>query len=318
MFKLPYIPTAEELIDNAFRIGSREAKKARSTRKNRNVRLKQSDFRRVEVASKFIESNLKSVVKNFPSFNSLSPFQQELLNIQVDRNRYKKSLGAVDWCLKKISALGRSEIASIRRNQSTGREFLGRTASLIKRIKKDLDFLVEVKNAMKNLPAVEDSPTLVVAGFPNVGKSTFVKNLTGSNIEVKPYPFTTKSIMVGRLTIRHIRYQIIDSPGLLERPMEERNKIELQAITALKHLADKILFLIDPTQEVEPQLKLLDEITKLFKVEVYAGINKTDVLETNVVIEDIEGMISGYRVFKLTANDTEDCMRVFKAVFALS
>jgi len=227
-------------------------------------------------------------------------------------------LGAVDWCLKKISALGRSEIASIRRNQSTGREFLGRTASLIKRIKKDLDFLVEVKNAMKNLPAVEDSPTLVVAGFPNVGKSTFVKNLTGSNIEVKPYPFTTKSIMVGRLTIRHIRYQIIDSPGLLERPMEERNKIELQAITALKHLADKILFLIDPTQEVEPQLKLLDEITKLFKVEVYAGINKTDVLETNVVIEDIEGMISGYRVFKLTANDTEDCMRVFKAVFALS
>jgi nucleolar GTP-binding protein len=239
------------------------------------------------------------------------------LNIQADRNRYKKSLGAVDWCLKRISALSRSEIASIRRNQSTGREFLGRTASYLKRIKKDLDFLIEVKEAIRNLPAVEDAPTLVVAGFPNVGKSTFVKNLTGSNIEVKPYPFTTKSIMVGRLAIRHTKYQVIDSPGLLERPMGERNKIELQAVAALKHLAKKILFLVDPTQEVEPQLNLLHEITSLFKAEVYVGINKTDVLESNVVIENIERMVSGHVVFKLSSNDVDDCVRVFKGIFAL-
>ncbi|MFH1126267.1 MAG: GTPase, partial [Candidatus Altiarchaeota archaeon] len=244
MLRLPYIPTAEQLIDYSFRAGRKEARMARSTGKRREVRMKQSDFSRIEATAKFIEGSLKGVVKTFPNFYSLSPFHQTLLNIKIDRNQYKKSLGAVDWCRDQVAKLARKELAAVRRGESTGQEFLGRTASLIKRVSKDLNFLVEVKEAMRKLPLVENAPTIVVAGFPNVGKSTFVKNLTGSDIEVKSYPFTTKSIMLGHLKVRHTRYQIVDSPGLLERPMEERNKIELQAVSALKHLANKIFFIV--------------------------------------------------------------------------
>ena len=314
MFKLPHIPRAEELIDNAFRAGSSEARRARSTGKRREIRLKQSDLKRVEFASKVIEGNLNAVVKKFPSFEDLSPFYQNLLDIKVDRNKYKKSLGAVNWCLDKVKSISRKELKDIKRGRSEGREFLGRASSLIKRIEGDLDFLIEVKRTMLNFPLLEDVDTLVVAGFPNVGKSTFVRNLTGSKIEVRRYPFTTKDILIGHVNIRHVKYQVIDSPGLLERPMEKRNRIELQAITALKYLARKILFIIDPTQKIETQINLFNEVSSLFNVDVIVGINKVDVVDEKLV-ESIEGLISGYNVFRFTANNPGDCLGVFKAIY---
>lgn len=314
MFRLPHIPTSQELIDNAFRAGSKEARKARSTKKRREVRLKQSDLKRVQTATKVIESSLKAVVKRFPSFNSLSPFYQSLLDIKVDRNKYKKSLGAVNWCLKKVDRLSKRELAFIRQRKGTGREFLGRTSSFIKRIQPDLDYLIEVKEVIRNLPSVEDVPTLVVAGFPNVGKSTFVKNLTGSKIAVRHYPFTTKDILIGHVEVKHVRYQIIDIPGLLERPMSKRNKIELQAVTALEHLAEKILFLVDPTQELEPQLGLLEEISKLIKADVFVGVNKVDVSSPETV-GSVEKALSGRRVFSFCANNPEECIAVFNWIY---
>ncbi|MDD5112112.1 MAG: 50S ribosome-binding GTPase [Candidatus Altiarchaeota archaeon] len=316
MLKLPYVPTADDLIDIAFRAGRRDAKVARSTGKRREVRMQQSDFARIEAAAKYIKNSLKTVVKQFPPFESLTPFQQALLDIKIDRNRYKKSLGAVDWCREHVERLEKNQRAAIRKGESTGKEFLGRAASFIKRIRKDLDFLVDVKRAFRTLPIMERVPTLVVAGFPNVGKSTFVKNLTGSDIEVKPYPFTTKGIMVGHVEIRHMRYQIIDSPGLLERPMDERNKIELEAVAALKHVAGRIFFMVDPTQDVAVQLRLLEEVSGLFKVDVVVGINKVDAVAPEAV-DSIAVLLSKYRVFRLCANNPEECMPVFKGVFGL-
>jgi len=310
MFRLPYVPTSKELIDNAFRAGRKEAKKARSTGKRREVRMKQSDFRRVEEASKFIESSLKAVVKNFPSFDALNPFYRSLLNIKVDRNQYKKSLGAVNWCLDKVVELRRRELASIRRDQSSGKEFLGRTSSFVKRISKDLDFLIHVKQVIRSFPTLEDAPTIVVAGFPNVGKSTFVRNLTGSDIEVKHYPFTTKDIMVGHVEVRHVRHQIIDSPGLLDRPMSERNKIELQAIASLEHLANKILFILDPTQDIEPQIRLLGEVSGLFSVGVFVAVNKVDSVPGDR-IERIKSLLPSKEVYGFSANNPVECAGVF-------
>jgi nucleolar GTP-binding protein len=314
MFKLPYIPRAEELIDVAFRAGRRKAREARSTGKRRDVRLKQSDFSRVEAASKILHSSLKSVVKQFPPFESLSPFHQALLDVKVDRNRYKKSLGAVDWCRKQLERLEKRELAAIRRGDSTGMEFLGRASSFVKRIGSDLDFLVDVKDVVRRLPTLEDAPTLVVAGFPNVGKSTFVKNLTGSDIEIKPYPFTTKDLKVGHVEVRHLRYQIVDCPGLLDRPMEKRNKIELQAIAALRHLADKVLFVLDPTQDIEPQLGLLDELSGLFKAGIFVAVNKVDIVDA-CVVDGLLVCLSKHRVFRISANNPDDCMAVFRGAY---
>jgi nucleolar GTP-binding protein len=82
-----------------------------------------------------------------------------------------------------------------------------------------------------------------------VGKSSLLRCLSSAKPEIAQYPFTTKEIHVGHIekTEKYItkRFQIIDTPGLLDRPLSKRNEIEKQAIAALTHLADLIVFVLD-------------------------------------------------------------------------
>ena len=99
------------------------------------------------------------------------------------------------------------------------------------------------------------------------------------------------------------RYQIIDTPGLLDRPLTERNEIELQAISALRHLADVILFIIDPSEtcgyEIERQLNLLEEIRREFRVPILVVSNKCDLEGKEVPVEMRMSTLTGENVEKV-------------------
>ena len=79
---------------------------------------------------------------------------------------------------------------------------------------------------------------------------------------------------------------MVDTPGLLDRPMTERNKIEMQAIAALENVGDIVLFLIDPSESsgmsLQDQRHLLGEVTELLAdrplLRVYS---KSDLHEEN-------------------------------------
>lgn len=315
MFTLHHIPSAEELIDNTFRAGSKEASKSRSTGKLWEKRIKKADEKRVKVVGKSIESTLDTIVRKFPSYEQLPVFYQKLIDIEVSKDRYKKSLGAVHWCSRTVGELKNKTLQKIKRGDSkASMEFMGRAASVVKQVSKDLDTLIEIKQKLLSFPTVEVQPTLVVAGYPNSGKSTFIKTLTGSKVKIAAYPFTTQSILIGHRKIRHQQYQVIDTPGLLDRPMEERSRIEQQAILALEYLADAILFLVDPLNDLEPQLGLLEELTGRFKVKIVVGINKTDVVDEKRVA-DLASKLKGYNVTALSAVEKENCERVFGEVF---
>ena len=44
-------------------------------------------------------------------------------------------------------------------------------------------------------------------------------------------------------------FQVIDTPGILDHSLEERNTIEMQAITALAHLRAAVLYVMDVSEQ---------------------------------------------------------------------
>ncbi|MFW9879585.1 MAG: GTPase, partial [Candidatus Thorarchaeota archaeon] len=140
-------------------------------------------------------------------------------------------------------------------------------------------------------------PCIVVAGYPNVGKSSIVKYIsTNKKIEIKEYPFTTKHLNMGHLEIEgrfeKIKIQCLDTPGILDRPMSKRNNIELQAILALRLISDLILFIFDPTPacgyDITSQIELFHEIKQKFskegKIEIIIIFNKIDLAKDSEIL----------------------------------
>ena len=101
--------------------------------------------------------------------------------------------------------------------------------------------------------------------------------VTRAEVEVQPYAFTTKSIYVGHMDYQYSRWQVIDTPGILDRPLEEMNTIELQAVTALTHTASSILFFVDISEQcgmtIENQLKTFHCLYPLFEKQVSYNYN---------------------------------------------
>ena len=283
MFDIPTILSGDALLDKAFG----RAGKATATGVDRMTRARNLAIMRVRVAGQAISSSLASYVKGFPSLDRLPPFYRELVDVLLDRGKLKKHLGAIDWAAGKARDITRDYRRKIGRSAGTEigtlrREAYGRLSSLVNQVKEDLAALTEARRALRRLPSIDpELPTIVVAGYPNVGKSSFVRAVSTGRPAVADYPFTTKGVSLGHIERGIHRYQILDTPGILDRPMEKRNKMERQAIAALAHLADAVLFLIDPTEtcgySLDEQVRLLGEVEGLFpEVPILVAENKAD------------------------------------------
>lgn len=149
------------------------------------------------------------------------------------------------------------------------RAALGRMVTAMKKLKSSLAFLEEVRKHMNRLPSIDPfTRTILLCGFPNVGKSSFINNITHASVEVQPYPFTTQSLYVGHTEYNHVKWQIIDSPGILDHDIENMNTIEMQSVTAMAHLKACMLFMLDISgtsgYTIEQQIELFDKIKTLF------------------------------------------------------
>jgi nucleolar GTP-binding protein len=292
MFRnIPPILTAKQLLDRSIR----RTKKIQIHDRDKRYEIKKIIISRTETFITDLTSQLESYVKNFPSIDKLPLFYQEIIDIKIDTDKLKKSLGAIDWARKTTLMVYSTQNSSLIKSgnveflKQKQKEIYGRVSSIVKQVDKNLVFLSNAQKILRTFPDIEDIPTVVIAGYPNVGKSSLIRQLSAAKPEIAQYPFTTKQIYVGHMekTVRYEKkqYQIIDTPGLLDRPLSERNNIEKQAIAALRHLADLIVFIFDPSgtsgYQMSEQTLMLEDIKKLFcDVPFIIVENKVDVKNT--------------------------------------
>ncbi|WP_049986663.1 NOG1 family protein [Halobellus rufus] len=277
---LPTTPRSEELIDKAF------SRAARAGRAKSGLEAQQS---MLQTSSSILSDNLENVVTQWPDFETVDPFYYELADAIVDVDELRQSLSRVTWTSRQIDEIKREYQPKLRKTEpETARKHrkqaFARMADLVEDVADDLERIGETRDALKTLPDIRtDEPAIVVAGYPNVGKSSFVNGVTRAKNEIARYPFTTKGVHVGHFDRDRVRYQIIDTPGLLDRPEDERNDIERQAVSAIEHLADAVVFVLDASEAcgypLEAQLELRDAVEARFRerdVPVLTVNNKSD------------------------------------------
>ncbi|MHA1775453.1 MAG: hypothetical protein DRO88_04670 [Promethearchaeia archaeon] len=320
---------AQELLDYAF---SRASSKPASLPKAlpNLEKVKRKEIKRMENATTILVDKITTIVKSVPNLDELPPFYRKLSHLLVDNDELRTGLGRINGVIPVLKSLFkqyRRKVGNqINAKQAglTRMEFFGRCSSVIKKIDKTLIFLEECRVKLQDIPSVDlEIPSIVIAGYPNVGKSTLVGQLSSAKPQVSEYPFTTKQIYLGMYRDEYDSkyFQVIDTPGILDRPMHQRNTIEKQAILALNTISSFILFVFDPTPssgyDISSQLNLYNEIRKNFaddfEIPVLCVINKID-LATPSEIQSllIQLQIPEEEVFLINAKEGEHVDKLIK------
>jgi len=255
---------------------------------------------------KFTQSNfsdkLAQLLLEFPKLEDIHPFYADLINVLYDKDHYKLALGQINTARHLIDNVAKDYVRllkfgdSLYRCKQLKKAALGRMATIMRRQNQSLQYLEQVRQHLSRLPTIDpNTRTLLITGFPNVGKSSFINKITRADVEVQPYAFTTKSLYVGHTDYKYLRWQVVDTPGILDHPLEERNTIEMQAITALAHLRAVVLYFLDPSEQcghnLSQQKALFENIKPLFNNKPLVVVsNKSDVLARTELPEEKEAI----------------------------
>ncbi|KAG8835673.1 Nucleolar GTP-binding protein 1 [Serendipita sp. 399] len=324
------VPTANDFLDIV--LSKTQRKTPTVIHKNFKIsRIRNFYMRKVKFTQESFDEKLGAILSDFPILDNLHPFLSSLLNVLYDKNHYKLALGQLNTAKHLIDQIAKDYVRllkfgdSLYRCKQLKKAALGRMATVMKRQKDPLAYLEQVRQHISRLPTIDpNTRTLLVCGYPNVGKSSFVNKVTRADVDVQPYAFTTKSLFVGHLDYKYLRWQVIDTPGILDHPLEEMNTIEMQSITALAHLRSAILYFMDLSEQcgytVEAQCKLFHSIKPLFANKpTLLVINKIDVMrleqlpsETRMLVDQIITE-DGVRVVQASCHTDEGVMDVRNA-----
>jgi len=157
--------------------------------------------------------------------------------------------------------------------------------------------------------------TVALVGFPSVGKSTLLNQLTGAHSEVGAYHFTTLDVVPGVMEYNHAKIQILDMPGLIKDA--SRGKGRGREVIAAARSSDVILLVVDIFQ---PDMHvLMDELyNSAIRLNQYApdvniiitqqgGINVQPTLPlTKITVDTVREMIAAFGYINCTAVIRED------------
>ena len=255
-------------------------------------------MRKVKFAQQTFHDKLSAIITQFPKIESIHPFYADLANVLYDKDHFKIALGQVSNVTKFIDRIAKEYVKLLKYADSPfkckmlKKAALGRMCTLVRKLKDTLAYLEEVRRHLSRLPNINVfSKTLLLAGHPNVGKSTFMNVLSNANVETANWAFTTRSLYVGHFDYQLEKWQVIDTPGILDRPLNARNTIEMTSIVSLAHLPAAILFLIDISTTcgytIEEQVNLLISLAAVLKNKpVVVVLNKIDICKPSEISQE--------------------------------
>lgn len=143
---------------------------------------------------------------------------------------------------------------------------------------------------MNGIPQDFRAGYVVLAGRPNVGKSTLMNSLLGQKVAaVSPRPQTTRRRQLGILTLEHAQLIFMDTPGLHIPAHKLGEYMNLVAEDALKE-ADVIVWLVEANSLSTEEDRLI--AAKLGALEplppVVLALNKVDLLPEDELPARIE------------------------------
>ncbi len=137
--------------------------------------------------------------------------------------------------------------------------------------------------------------TVIMVGFPSVGKSTLLNNLTNAQSQVAPYAFTTLTCIPGLMGYKHARIQILDVPGIVEGAASGRGRGK--EVLACAYSADLVMIIVDVFHP---------EYTDTIKKEIYETNLRINKKKPDVVIvKRVKGGIDFGTTVKLTHIDRQ-------------
>ncbi|KAF7107375.1 hypothetical protein CFC21_108007 [Triticum aestivum] len=229
-------------------------------------RIRQFYMRKVRYTQQNFYEKLSTIIDEFPRLDDIHPFYGDLLHVLYNKDHYKLALGQINTARNIIAKISKDYLRLLKYGDTLYRckclkvAALGRMCTVLKRISPSLAYLEQIRQHMA---------------------SSFMNKVTRADVDVQPYAFTTKSLFVGHADYKYLRYQVIDTPGILDRPFEDRNIIEMCSITAVAHLRAAVLFFLDISGScgytIAQQAALFHSIKSLFMNKPLVIVcNKTD------------------------------------------
>ena len=134
---------------------------------------------------------------------------------------------------------------------------------------------------------MDRKPIVAIVGRPNVGKSTFVNRLVGSrNSIVDDMPGVTRDRIYFDVEWQSKMFTVIDTGGIIPGDDDDiMNSIFTQAQLACEE-ADKIIFLVDGKDGINPIDYDIANILRRAKKPVFVAVNKCDNPESLIMVND--------------------------------
>jgi GTPase len=117
---------------------------------------------------------------------------------------------------------------------------------------------------------------IVIAGRPNVGKSTLVNRIVGEAVSiVTPKAQTTRQSIRGVLTEERGQLVFIDTPGLHRAKVGGINETMIDAVRLALEDPDAVIYMVDPASEPKHEEPVREVLVKV-SAPLVLCVNKTD------------------------------------------